>query len=198
MNTSAPPVPVPLRQAQGTCARCLAVVPFADLRVFAGRGLCLGCHGELVAQSRPPEPPADPSPQALRPPWQRLLIRLAQARLSLAVFRCIVYLSAFAALGPGDASSHSLFTALLVGAYAADNFTWLVFRIADLPTQLASFPVEAVLTLGSGALLISWQGLIPYSSDIQVVAMAFPAFMVVLAGKMLIWGVVRSVEVSAN
>lgn len=188
MSGSPGPKPGPWSSAQTVCARCRVRTPSSAIRIFANRRLCPACHGELVAQGRPPGFPPGTSPQALHPSWSRLLARIAQFRLVLAILRCAVYFGAFAALGPGDAGGRSVLTAFLVGAYAADNLTWLFFRLADLSIRPASFPIEALLTLGGGVLLASWQGLIPYVSDFHVVALAFPAFLVVLAGKMLVRG----------
>lgn len=182
----------PRTTAQGTCARCRTVIPFADLHVFAGRSLCPTCHGELVALSRPPDFPPGTPPLAPGPPWQRFLVRLAQARLSIAVARCSAYLAAFALMGPIDEQRGSLFMAALVGAYAADNFTWLIFRLIDLPMQIASFPVETALTIGTGALLISHHGLMPFANDGPMVAMSFPVFLLVLAVKTGLWWNLRS------
>ncbi len=138
----------------------------------------------MVAASRPPGHPPGTAPLTTRPPWQQKTIAILQARLSIAITRCVAYLGIFAACGPAEQHKGSFWLAVLMGAYAADHVSWLFFRLVDLPRQIATFPIETALTIGTGFLLVSWM---PMAGDAGMVAMAFPAFLVVLAAKTAVW-----------
>jgi hypothetical protein len=186
----------PTLRAQCLCTRCQQTVPLEDIRTYAGRTVCTTCHGELIATSRPPDLLRPSVAQSLEPRsiWQQLLVRIIRARISTAIFRCIAYLTAFSILGPASQPDQTLFSACLIGIFAADNFTWMVFRLMELPRALATFPIEAIITIGSGSLIISWQGMMPLTTEGDTAAMAFPAFMITLTVKMLIWGIYRSID----
>ena len=195
-STQEPSSATPTRSAQAQCSRCQATVGFAELLIFARRTICPACHGELSATLRTPAGSPNLLPHTVRPVWQNILVQLAQARITLALSRCIGYGITFAYLGPYPDYQYTFITVALVAVFAADQLTWLTFRLLDLPEDVKTFPVESLITLGSGTGIIAWQGLLPSLAEAQIttVAMGFPIFLVVILGKTASRMFVRSVK----
>jgi hypothetical protein len=158
------------------CAGCQAELPLDMLFERDGGWWCSGCLTRTL-------PPPFPVPPRLTG-WRAMLAEIDGRRIAAMSARGAGYIGLVAAMSRLHAEP--LAYGVLTGIYSADNVTWIVSRILELPARAATFSLEATIAFLTGVSILAWQGAIIVPQESSALVFSFVTFMPALAAFALV------------
>ena len=164
------------------CPRCQQMVPAISMTaVVDGGWMCRTCR----VQRQPPRPPLEHV--APLNGWQTVAQWTIADGTATVVARALVYLLFFTGIDPQASITQFHLHAALSGVLVGDLLSWLVCSLFDLSINGRDLPLQALAFTVANGVVLHVTGSLPVPVDAYAMGIAFPFFLLTLAGKVTWW-----------